>query len=232
MQRVISLEIEKSWESALKDILESEEFMSLVSFVKKEYQEKEVYPKPENIFRALNLTPIEDVKVVILGQDPYHGDQDGLPQAQGLSFSVPKEIKNPPSLVNIFKELESELGRKCNAEVKSDGDLSGWAKQGVLLLNAVLTVESGRAGSHANKGWESLTDEIIRIISDRREHVVFMLWGSYARKKVSLIDAKKHLILESVHPSPLSAYGGFFGNGHFLKVNAYLKEHGKTEIVW
>lgn len=232
MQSEINFEIEKSWRVVLKDTFESEVFESLTSFIRKEYAEKEIFPKAENIFRALNLTPIENVKVVILGQDPYHGNQNGMPQAQGLSFSVPKEIKNPPSLINIFKELESELGKKCDAEVRFGGDLSCWARQGVLLLNAVLTVETGRAGSHANKGWEGLTDEIIRIISSDKEHVVFMLWGSYASKKAGLIDTTKHLILESVHPSPLSAYGGFFGNGHFLKVNSYLKEHGETEIVW
>ncbi len=224
--------IEKSWKKALSEYFASEDFKNLAEFVKGEYAAKMVLPESKNIFRALNLTPLEDVKVVIIGQDPYHGIVNGICQAQGLSFSVPAGIKNPPSLINIFKELEAEFGKKPKAEVKFNGDLSCWAQQGVLLLNAVLTVESGKAGSHAGRGWENLTDEIIKLISRERENVVFLLWGAYARKKKDLIDDKKHLILESAHPSPLSAYGGFFGNGHFKKTNEWLKLKNLNEIVW
>lgn len=220
--------LERTWKDALSESLSSEGFHSLTSFVKSEYGSKMIFPDPENIFKALNLTPLNKVRVVILGQDPYHG----AGQAQGLSFSVPKNTKNPPSLVNIFKELEVEFGKKSEAEVSFGGDLSCWAKQGVLLLNAVLTVEAGKAGSHANKGWEDLTDKIIETVSERCEHVVFMLWGSYAKKKKALIDANKHLILESVHPSPLSAYAGFFNSGHFKRANEWLKDHDKSEINW
>ena len=220
--------IEKSWKEALAEYLGTESFRSLASFVKKEYELKTVFPESKNIFRALNLTPLEEVRVVIIGQDPYHG----FGQAQGLSFSVPGSLRNPPSLQNIFKELEAEFGKKSEAEVKFNGDLSCWAKQGVLLLNAVLTVESGKAGSHANRGWEDLTDEVIKLISRERDGVVFLLWGTYARKKKDLIDSKKHLVLESAHPSPLSAHGGFFGNGHFKKANEFLKLNNLEEIVW
>lgn len=220
--------INKLWKRSLQDKLSGDDFKSLKTFVGSEYASKKIYPEPNNIFRALNLTPLDKVKVVIIGQDPYHGEG----QAQGLSFSVPKEVKNPPSLVNIFKELESEFGKKSEAELGRRGDLSHWAKQGVLLLNAVLTVEAGKAGSHAGRGWEGLTDEIIRIVSEECEGVVFLLWGSYARKKKGLIDTKKHLVLESTHPSPLSAYGGFFGCGHFKKANEWLKDHTLSEIVW
>jgi len=220
--------IDRGWKKVLEGELVSAGFKGLTGFVKLEYSNKTIYPESTKIFRALNLTPIGEVKIVILGQDPYHGPN----QAQGLSFSVPKGVKNPPSLQNIFKELESEYGKKSEAEVKYAGDLSCWAKQGVLLLNAVLTVEAGKAGSHANRGWESLTDEIIRAVSKERDNIVFLLWGSYARKKKGLIDSEKHLILESVHPSPLSAYGGFFGCGHFKKANKWLEDHGETEINW
>lgn len=220
--------IERSWKQALAKHFESEDFRSLVEFVKGEYKAKTVFPESKNIFRALNLTPLAEVKVVIIGQDPYHG----VGQAQGLSFSVPAGIKNPPSLINIFKELEMEFGKKPEAEVKFGGDLRCWAKQGVLLLNAVLTVEAGKAGSHANRGWENLTDEIIKLISDERENVVFLLWGAYARKKKDLIDSGKHLVLESAHPSPFSAASGFFGNDHFKKTDEYLKLKNLNGIVW
>lgn len=224
----MEVEIEKNWKLVLAEHLKSDDFGGLADFVKKEYETKKIYPEAKNIFRALNLTPLERVKVVIIGQDPYHGKD----QAQGLSFSVPADLRNPPSLQNIFKELELELGKKAEAEVKFSGDLSCWANQGVLLLNAVLTVEAGKAGSHANRGWENLTDEIIRTVSDRGESVVFMLWGAYARKKKDLIDIKKHLVLESPHPSPFSAHSGFFGNGHFNKANEWLKSKGLGEIAW
>ena len=220
--------IEKSWKEALAEYLGTESFRSLASFVKKEYELKTVFPESKNIFRALNLTPLEEMRVVIIGQDPYHR----FGQAQGLSFSVPASLRNPPSLQNIFKELEAEFGKKSEAEVKFNGDLSCWAKQGVLLLNAVLTVESGKAGSHANRGWEDLTDEVIKLISRERDGVVFLLWGTYARKKKDLIDSKKHLVLESAHPSPLSAHNGFFGNGHFKKTNEWLKLKSLKEIAW
>lgn len=224
----MEVKIEKNWKRALDSNLKSEGFRSLAEFIKAEYASKVIYPEVKNIFRALNLTPLESVKVVIIGQDPYHGKE----QAQGLSFSVPGELRNPPSLQNIFKELELELGRKSEAEIKFNGDLSCWAKQGVLLLNAVLTVEAGKPGSHANRGWEDLTDEMIRTVSDGSEGVVFMLWGAYARKKKVLIDASKHLVLESPHPSPFSAHSGFFGNGHFKKANEWLKSKGLDEIAW
>jgi uracil-DNA glycosylase len=225
--------IARSWKQALDKYFESESFRSLAEFVRGEYAKKKILPEKKNIFRALNLTALEDVKVVIIGQDPYHGSFNGVCQAQGLSFSVPEGLRNPPSLQNIFKELEAEFGgKKAEAEVKFNGDLSCWAKQGVLLLNAVLTVESGRAGSHAGRGWEELTDEVIKLISQEREDVVFLLWGAYARKKKDLIDSKNHLVLESAHPSPLSAHAGFFGNGHFKKSNEWLKLRGLEEIIW
>ncbi len=224
----MEVQIERGWKEKLEDSFGSTEFRGLAKFVKGEYGQKNVFPESKNIFRALNLTPLEKVKVVILGQDPYHG----AGQAQGLSFSVPAGVKNPPSLQNIFKELESELGKKSEAETKYHGDLSCWARQGVLLLNTVLTVESGKAGSHSNRGWEDLTDDIIKTVSKECDAVVFLLWGSYARKKKGLIDTKKHLVLESVHPSPLSVHGGFFGCGHFKKANEWLKERAKKEVIW
>lgn len=220
--------LNKDWYLLLEDKIKGLEFQKLWTLLDGEYKNKQIYPSKDNIFKALNLTPINKVKVVIIGQDPYHG----AGQAQGLSFSVPKEVKNPPSLQNIFKELENELGRKSEAEVKFGGDLSCWAEQGVLLLNASLSVEAGKANSHTNLGWENLTDEVIKIISDNCDGVVFLLWGAYARRKKVLIDEGKHLVLESAHPSPFSAYSGFFGNGHFKKTNDWLKSHGKTEIIW
>lgn len=224
----MNVEIEGSWKKALAEHFEQESFRGLTDFVRQEYQTKKIYPRPENIFKAFKLTPLKEVKVVIIGQDPYHG----VGQAQGLSFSVPEKIGNPPSLQNIFKELEAELGKKSEAESRYHGDLSVWAKQGVLMLNAVLTVEAKKAGSHAGKGWEEMTDEVIRIVSEQKEGVVFLLWGAYARKKKSLIDTRKHLVLESAHPSPLSARSGFFGNRHFIKVNQYLANHKKEPINW
>ena len=177
-----------------------------------------------DIFNALKFTPFEKVKAVILGQDPYHNEG----QAMGLSFSVPKSMERPPSLVNMYKELKNELG----LEIKDSGDLTGWAKQGVLLLNTVLTVRAHQANSHKGRGWELFTDSIIKKISDKKDGVVFLLWGGNARSKKPLIDNKKHLILECAHPSPLSAYNGFFGCGHFKKANEYLIKVGKTPIDW
>jgi uracil-DNA glycosylase len=226
------VEIEKSWHKILKDYFETESFKDLTAFVQAEYSGnisgKKVYPEPENIFKALTLTPFDEVKVVILGQDPYHGDG----QAMGLSFSVPEEVRNPPSLRNIFKELEAELGKKSEAEVKFNGDLSCWAKQGVLLLNSVLTVETGKPGSHSKKGWEDFTDQVIKKISEEKEGVVFILWGNYAKQKLNLIDADKHLVLMSPHPSPFSAHTGFFGSDHFIKANQWLESKGKKKIEW
>ena len=185
---------------------------------------KIIYPAGAQIFNALNTTPFSKVKVVILGQDPYHGPG----QAHGLSFSVPKGVPKPPSLMNICKEIEADLGIKMPAS----GDLTGWANQGVLLLNATLTVQQATAGSHQGKGWEDFTDSVIRALSDQREHLVFMLWGSYAQKKGAFIDRQKHLVLEAPHPSPLSAHRGFMGCKHFSKANAYLVTNGQAPITW
>jgi uracil-DNA glycosylase len=211
--KVIGDEFEKPYMAKLRDFLQQEKAKGKV-----------IYPKGAEIFSALDNTPFKDVKVVILGQDPYHGPN----QAHGLSFSVRKGVPKPPSLMNIFKEIESDLQLK----MPNSGDLTTWAKQGVLLLNATLTVEQANAGAHQNKGWEEFTDAVIRAINDNNEHVVFMLWGSYAQKKGAFIDRKKHLVLESPHPSPLSAHRGFLGNKHFSKANAYLQEHGLAPIQW
>ena len=183
-----------------------------------------VYPRGNEIFNALDCTPFDQVKVVIIGQDPYHGEG----QAHGLAFSVRKGVAIPPSLVNIYKEIEAEFGGK----MLRNGDLTDWAKQGVLLLNATLTVQHAMAGSHQHKGWEEFTDAIIRAVNERHEHVVFMLWGSYAQKKGAFIDRNKHLVLQAPHPSPLSAHRGFLGCGHFKKANDYLEQHGRTPIEW
>lgn len=197
----------------------------LKKFLKSEKTKKKtIFPSGPAVFNALNTTDFDDVKVVILGQDPYHGPG----QAHGLCFSVPKGIVKPPSLVNIFKELKEDL----NISIPEHGELSSWAKQGVLLLNATLTVEANKAGSHQNKGWELFTDKIIQELSDKKENLVFMLWGSYAQKKGQFIDRKKHLVLESVHPSPLSAYRGFLGCRHFSKANNYLKLKDLKPIDW
>jgi uracil-DNA glycosylase len=219
----MDVRIDESWKKHLAPEFDKPYFRELTDFVKNEYQTKKIYPPPKYIFRAFDLVPFGDVKVVILGQDPYHGPN----QANGLCFAVHEGIQTPPSLKNIFKEIESDLGRA----VDRNPDLSRWAKQGVLLLNATLTVEAGKAGSHQHKGWEEFTDAAIQVLSDEREHVVFMLWGNYAKQKGSRVDFSKHLILESAHPSPFSA-NRFFGNRHFSKANAYLREHGEKEIEW
>ena len=198
---------------------------SLNAFLKGETESgATVFPPQEDVFNALNTTPFENVRVVIIGQDPYHGDD----QAHGLSFSVRRGVRVPPSLMNIYKELESEYGTKR----PDHGDLTAWAQQGVLLLNATLTVRRDSAGSHQNKGWESFTDAVIRAVNDHHEHVVFMLWGSYAQKKGAFIDRNKHCVLTSVHPSPLSAHRGFLGCGHFKAANEYLESHGLQPIHW
>ena len=215
--------INKSWDIVLKNEYNSEYFKKLGLFVKGEYQTKIVYPRYENIFNALRYTDYDDVKVVILGQDPYHGENE----AHGLSFSVLEGVRRPPSLDNIFKELYSDLGVKRN-----NNNLSDWAKQGVLLLNSIMTVIKDKPLSHKSRGWEIFTDNIIKYLNDREKPVVFILWGSYARSKKELITNKRHLIIESAHPSPLSASRGFFGSKPFSKCNAFLKQHGEEEIKW
>jgi uracil-DNA glycosylase len=219
----MNVRIEPSWKEVLKEEFGKEYFQALTAFVKQEYLKTKVYPPPKFVFNAFELCPFDKVKVVILGQDPYHGEG----QAHGLSFSVPKGERMPPSLKNIYKEIVSDVG----GTVPLHGNLSHWAEQGVLLLNATLTVRGGLPGSHQNKGWEQFTDVVIKTISDKREHVVFILWGNYARKKNKLIDASRHLILESAHPSPFSATA-FFGNRHFTTTNAYLKKKEQQPIKW
>lgn len=218
-------DIEPEWLEALGDIFLSKQFVELADFVRAEYQAKKVFPKPEDIFRAFWLTPFSQVRVVILGQDPYHDDG----QAHGLCFSVPAGKPLPPSLKNIYKEIESDLGIKKDF---TSGNLEPWAKQGVFLLNAILTVVAHSAASHRGRGWEDFTDAVIGAISDKRENVVFMLWGNYARSKKNLIDSKKHLILEAPHPSPLSAHVGWWGSKHFSKCNKYLAKHNIDIIGW
>ena len=216
--------IGNDWDDVLKDDFSGENYARIREFLKSEYLSHTIYPSMYDIFNAFKLTPFSKVKVVILGQDPYHGEG----QAMGLSFSVPKNKELPPSLKNIYKELKNDLG----VNPPDSGDLTAWAKQGVLLLNTVLTVRAGSANSHAGKGWEILTDDVIKKISDGRKNVVFILWGSNARSKKSLIDKSKHLILESAHPSPLSAYNGFFNSKPFSKTNAYLSARGIEPIDW
>ncbi|MBO7598064.1 MAG: uracil-DNA glycosylase [Bacteroidales bacterium] len=220
----MDVKIEESWKKALADEFNKPYFEQLTAFVKSEYATTTVYPEGKNIFNAFNLCPLPNVKVVIIGQDPYHEPR----QAHGLCFSVQDGVEFPPSLQNIFKEIESDLG----TPVPQSGNLERWARQGVFLLNSILTVRAHQAASHANKGWETFTDEVIKQISDKTENVVFMLWGNYAKVKGKVIDTKKHLILNTVHPSPLSVYRGFFGCKHFSRANQYLTEHGKTPIIW
>lgn len=220
----MELKIESSWRRALDQVPEQKSFKDLVTFVKDEYGSTNVYPPGKEIFNSFNHTPLDSVKVVILGQDPYHG----VGQAHGLSFSVKAGVPFPPSLLNIFKEIKSDLGKP----LPSNGDLTRWADQGVFLLNSTLTVRAHQPGSHQKKGWEEFTDKVIRTISDTRENVVFLLWGAYAQKKAVLIDEKKHLILKAPHPSPLSSYRGFFGCKHFSKTNDYLVKNGIDPIEW
>lgn len=221
----VDVKIELSWKKVLEKEFSEKYFIDLVDFVKSEYKKSTVYPPARFIFNAFELTPFEKVKVVILGQDPYHGPN----QANGLAFSVNSEVKIPPSLINIYKEIESDLGIKT---VNKQGDLSTWAKQGVLLLNATLTVKANQAGSHQNKGWERFTDTVIKTLSERKENLVFILWGSYAQKKGLVIDENKHLVIKSAHPSPLSAYNGFFGSKPFSQTNAYLIFNNQDPVVW
>ena len=217
--------IEASWKEKLQGEFDKPYFKELTDFVKKEYKDEVVYPGPKFIFQAFELCPFDKVKVVILGQDPYHGPK----QANGLSFAVNEGLNLPPSLQNIFKEIESDLGQPLTHR---SGDLSRWAEQGVLLLNATLTVRARMAGSHQGKGWEQFTDAVIRVLSEEREHLVFIFWGNYARQKGAHINRSKHLVIESAHPSPFSASSGFFGSKPFSNANEYLEEHGETPINW
>jgi len=220
----MDVKIESTWKIKLKEEFTKDYFSKLTSYVREEYGKYRVYPPGKEIFRAFDHCPFDDVRVVIIGQDPYHGPG----QANGLCFSVRDGIPFPPSLINIFKEVEDDLGKK----MPKNGDLDRWARQGVLLLNATLTVRANSPGSHQNKGWEMFTDAIIRNLSEEKENLVFLLWGSYAQKKGEVIDTNKHLVLKSPHPSPLSANRGFFGNRHFSKANAYLRAKGMREIDW
>ena len=220
----MQVRIEESWREVLQPEFDKPYFELLTSFVRQAYQTKQCFPPAKLIFNAFDSCPFDKVRVVIIGQDPYHD----VGQAQGLCFSVPDGIAVPPSLQNIYKELESDLG----IVPPKSGNLQHWAEQGVLLLNATLTVEAHRPGSHQNKGWEELTDAAIAALNARREHLVFMLWGAYAKRKGQVIDTKKHLVLTAPHPSPLSAYQGFFGCKHFSKANEYLTRHGMQPINW
>jgi uracil-DNA glycosylase len=220
----MDVQIEESWKQILSAEFEKDYFRQLTDFVRNEYRSTTVYPPGKLIFNAFNLCPFEQVKVVIIGQDPYHGPG----QAHGLCFSVNDNVPFPPSLRNIFKEIQDDLGKP----IPESGNLTRWAKQGVLLLNATLTVRAHQAGSHQRRGWEEFTDAAIRALAEQREHLVFILWGAYAQKKGAFIDRSRHLVLTSVHPSPLSAHNGFFGNRHFSRANEYLQQHGQTPIEW
>jgi uracil-DNA glycosylase len=220
----MNVQIEDTWKAILQSEFDKPYFNDLIAFVKSAYQKQTIYPEGKHIFNAFNLCPFPNTKVVIIGQDPYHGPG----QAHGLCFSVQDNVAFPPSLRNIFKEIENDMG----IPVPKTGNLSRWAEQGVFLLNATLTVQAHQAGSHQKKGWETFTDAVIKQIAQQKEHVVFLLWGAYAQKKAEMIDPAKHLILKSVHPSPLSASRGFFGNHQFSQTNAYLQKHGLQSILW
>jgi uracil-DNA glycosylase len=222
-------QLHSSWQAVIGDEFEKPYMQALRDFLKQEKTAgKVIYPPSPLIFNAFNHTPFEQVRVVIIGQDPYHGPN----QAHGLSFSVPKGVDLPPSLQNIYKEIATDLGITMPPKINQSGDLTPWAEQGVLLLNATLTVEQAKAGSHQNKGWEQFTDAAIAALNQHREGLVFVLWGSYAQKKGAFIDDKKHLVLKSVHPSPLSAHRGFFGNHQFSTINQYLIKQGQAPIDW
>ena len=223
-QTIMDVKIESGWKAQLESEFEKPYFRNVTSFVRQEYATTIVYPPGRLIFNAFNLCPFDKVRVVIIGQDPYH--EPG--QAHGLCFSVNDGVPFPPSLQNIFKEIHDDIG----TPIPTSGNLTRWAQQGVLLLNATLTVRAHQAGSHQNKGWEEFTDAVIRQLNEHREHLVFILWGSYAQRKGSIIDRIKHLVLSSAHPSPLSAYRGFFGNHHFSQANAYLEKNGIPPIQW
>lgn len=220
----MEVKIAQSWKECLSNEFEKPYFKQLIEFVRAEYQQQTIYPPGKEIFRAFDACDLDLIKVVIIGQDPYHGPR----QANGLCFSVRNDVKIPPSLLNIFKEIQSDIGKP----IPSHGDLGRWANQGVLLLNATLTVRANTPGSHQKKGWEEFTDSVIKVISERKQNIVFLLWGSYAQKKGEVIDRTKHLVLMSPHPSPFSADRGFFGCKHFSKANAYLKSKGIKEIEW
>ena len=220
----MDVRINPTWKHLLVDEFTKPYFKTLTNFVKEEYKYSTIFPPASEIFTAFDLCPVDKVRVVILGQDPYHGQG----QAHGLCFSVNPEIKIPPSLVNIFKEIKSDLDKPF----PPNGDLRRWAQQGVLLLNSTLTVRESRAGSHQKQGWEQFTDKVISKISETKTNIVFLLWGNFAKSKSVLIDSQRHLILEAAHPSPFSAYNGFFGCRHFSKTNTYLREHGLGEIEW
>src|SRR5690554_2402002 len=220
----MDVKMEQHWKEQMKEEFEKEYFKSLTTFIREEYAGKTIYPPAKLIFNAFNSCPFDEVKVVIVGQDPYH--EPG--QAHGLCFSVNEGITVPPSLLNIYKEIKNDLGKA----IPLSGNLERWAGQGVLLLNATLTVQAHRAGSHQGKGWEAFTDAAIRHLAEEREHLVFIFWGAYAQRKGASIDAGKHLILKSPHPSPLSAHRGFFGNNHFSRTNEYLSAHGIKTIDW
>ena len=220
----MTVRIDESWRQVLQPEFDKPYFELLTYFVRQAYRTTQCFPPAGQIFRAFDLCPFDKVRVVIIGQDPYHD----VNQAHGLCFSVQDGVPAPPSLVNIYKELQRDLGKP----IPSSGNLTHWAEQGVLLLNATLTVESHKAGSHQGKGWEELTDAAIQALNRQREHIVFMLWGSYAQRKGQFIDRRRHLVLTAVHPSPLSAYRGFIGCGHFSQANAYLQQHGLSPIVW
>ena len=220
----MDVKIEQSWKERLSSEFEKDYFSQLITFVKEEYRQRTIYPPGPCIFSAFEHCPFDKVKVVILGQDPYH--EPG--QAHGLCFSVQDGTPFPPSLVNIFKEIESDLGKP----IPQTGNLLRWADQGVLLLNATLTVRAHQAGSHQNKGWETFTDAVVRAIAQRKQGIVYMLWGSYAQRKGAIADPQRNCILKAVHPSPLSAYRGFFGSKHFSRANEYLQSIGKAPILW
>ncbi len=220
----MNVQIEESWRQRLQTEFDKPYFEALTDFVRMEYQRGRCYPPGKLIFNAFNLCPFDQVKVVLIGQDPYH--EPG--QAMGLCFSVNDGIPFPPSLQNIFKEIHDDTG----ASVPASGNLTRWAQQGVMLLNATLTVREHQAGSHQGHGWETFTDAVIKVLTEQREHLVFILWGSYAQRKGAFIDRSRHLVLQSAHPSPLSAYRGFFGNKHFSQANEYLKAHGVEPICW
>lgn len=220
----MNVQIEESWKKHLAPEFEKDYFVQLTDFVRNEYAHTTVYPPGRLIFNAFNLCPFDRVKVVIIGQDPYHGPG----QAHGLCFSVNDGIAFPPSLQNIFKEIQADLGKP----IPTSGNLTRWAEQGVLMLNATLTVRAHAAGSHQRRGWEEFTDAAIRALNNEREHLVFILWGAYAQKKGAFIDRSRHLVLTSAHPSPLSAHNGFFGNHHFSLTNDYLRAHEQTPIDW
>jgi len=221
---MMDIKIEQSWKDVLNEEFEEDYFKNLVDFVKSEYKRHTIYPPGRHIFSAFDHCPFDSVKVVILGQDPYHGPG----QANGLCFSVNDGVRKPPSLVNIFKEINADLGKP----IPESGNLERWASQGILLLNATLTVRANQAGSHQKKGWEIFTDAVIRSISEKKEGIVFILWGAYAQNKGAVIQQNKHYVLKSAHPSPLSAHNGFFGNKHFSKTNEYLTQIGKSQIIW